>query len=194
MGLKEWITPRRYIDMAREVMGDIDLDPASSSAAQINVGAALYYGPRDGSLDRPWRGRVWLAPPTGRGQMAAFTEKLIRSYYEGGTVAEAVILCPNWTDTGWFHHMMDMARMWVFMQGRVKFETPAGGSGTPPNGQVFFYLGARPERFLQVFGPLGISVENCPEADIIGADAWSYPTPRDWWQVYGARPRMKEAA
>jgi hypothetical protein len=36
----EWYTPERYLDLAREVLGTIDLDPASSEIAQETVRAA----------------------------------------------------------------------------------------------------------------------------------------------------------
>ena len=36
-GENEWYTPARYIDMAREVLGGIDLDPASSDKVQERV-------------------------------------------------------------------------------------------------------------------------------------------------------------
>jgi predicted transcriptional regulator len=42
----DWRTPRKFLDAAREVMGAIDLDPASSAEANGTVGAGRALRPR----------------------------------------------------------------------------------------------------------------------------------------------------
>lgn len=154
MSVIEWITPRPFIHLAKSVMGDIDLDPASSDAAQRNVQARRYFTPERDGLRERWFGRIWLNPPQGRGATAPFTKKLI-SDYRSGNVDEAIILVPNSLDTAWAQMLMDETGLAVFKQGRISFEFIERKSATPPNGQVFFYLGKRPERFVEKFGPLG---------------------------------------
>jgi hypothetical protein len=39
----EWYTPTLYIEMAREVLGNIDLDPASNDLAQQSIKATQYF-------------------------------------------------------------------------------------------------------------------------------------------------------
>ena len=51
-----WYTPPRYIVLARAVLGDIDLDPASCSAAQAVVQAGSYYTEYEDGLIQPWFG------------------------------------------------------------------------------------------------------------------------------------------
>ncbi len=39
----EWYTPGRYVELARQVMGSIDLDPASNELAQTWIKAKTFY-------------------------------------------------------------------------------------------------------------------------------------------------------
>lgn len=59
-----WFTPPEIIEAAREMMGGIDLDPASEPAAQAHVRAerALYAG----ALEADWTTarKIWLNPPS----------------------------------------------------------------------------------------------------------------------------------
>jgi hypothetical protein len=56
----EWFTPPRYIQAVREVLGGIDLDPASSRAANRIVGAARYFTAADNGYGREWHSRIFL--------------------------------------------------------------------------------------------------------------------------------------
>ena len=63
----EWYTPPEFIEMARQVMGGIDLDPASNETTQQWIQAETWYGIKDNGLTQHWQGRVWLNPPYGSG-------------------------------------------------------------------------------------------------------------------------------
>lgn len=59
----EWHTPAEHVELVRQVLGEIDLDPASSSVAQRAVKAGHYYSIEDDGREQPWAGRVYLNPP-----------------------------------------------------------------------------------------------------------------------------------
>jgi hypothetical protein len=73
-GENEWYTPAKYIEMARKVLGEIDLDPASSLAANDTVKAKEWF---DDGLTKPWRGRVWMNPPYAQPLIGQFITKLV---------------------------------------------------------------------------------------------------------------------
>lgn len=88
----EWYTPPKYIEAAREVMGGIDLDPASCATANQIVKATAYYTKEQNGLEQNWKGRVWLNPPYGRtvrmkatrkSTIGLFIEKLLQEYEHG---------------------------------------------------------------------------------------------------------------
>ena len=61
----EWISNRDLVDSAHMLMGEIDLDPASSAFANPYVGAKKFYNPVDDGLnDQKWFGKVYLFSTT----------------------------------------------------------------------------------------------------------------------------------
>jgi ParB family chromosome partitioning protein len=54
----EWYTPLPYIEAARLVLGDIDLDPASCELANGVVQAKRFFTEQDDGLTKEWSGRV----------------------------------------------------------------------------------------------------------------------------------------
>jgi ParB family chromosome partitioning protein len=153
-GEYEWYTPGEYLDAAREVLGGIDLDPASSEGAQRVVRAARYYTAETDGLAQPWRGRVWLNPPYARGLIENFVDKLLAEH-QAGNVPEAVLLVENRTDTRWFHGLAKQAAAVCFTLGRIQFRRPDGTGENPITGSCFVYLGSNPSRFAEIFGGIG---------------------------------------
>ncbi len=89
MDSPEWYSPSDYVEAAREVMGGIDLDPASHEEANRTVKAARFFTAQDDGLTRPWKGRIWLNPPGG--SVREFWLKLMAEH-ETGQVEQAIWL------------------------------------------------------------------------------------------------------
>lgn len=153
----ERYTPAFYIEKAREVMGAIDLDPASSEYAQRTVRATQYFTIDDDGLAREWHGRVWLNPPYHRELAPLFIEKLIAEY-NAFRIESAILLTNNSTDTGWFRAAAQQCLALCFTTGRIRFEVPERDPVLPTQGQAFFYFGPDTGIFTDVFGELGFCV------------------------------------
>lgn len=144
----EWYTPACFVESARTVMGNIDLDPASCEYANRTVKAAHYYTKEDNGLLRPWYGNIWLNPPFS--QVSAFVDKLYDSDFK-----QAIVLTNNCTETKWFSKLLSDARAILFPNHRIRFEKP-GVKPTPPmQGQAIVYLGPDPIKFLREFDQYG---------------------------------------
>src|SRR6266568_9141312 len=120
----EWYTPEHIIEAAREVMGAIDLDPASSAEANKTVRATRYYTKEENGLMHKWPGRVWLNPPygftSGKSNQAIWSRRLI-SQHEQGIATEAILLVNAATSEKWFHPLYHYRI--CFVQGRIRFST-----------------------------------------------------------------------
>jgi phage N-6-adenine-methyltransferase len=159
-GENEWYTPGEYLAMAREVLGEIDLDPASSDEAQGIIEAAHYFTKADDGLAQEWHGRVWLNPPYAQPLIADFVAKLVAERL-AGLVTAAIMLTHNYTDTAWFHEAAGCADAICFTRGRVKFYEPDGEIAAPTQGQAFFYFGRRIGAFVERFRSIGFVVRPC---------------------------------
>ena len=180
----EWYTRPKYIEAAREVMGSIDLDPASCVEANKIVKAARYYTKEDDGLSMPWHGNVWLNPPYGRSAkmqalhksvIGMFVEKLLTSYAEG-TVTQAIILATTDVNTKWFYSL------WQFPvcmpERRVNFIVPMQQNKyTHMFGSCFVYLGLHEERFAEVFSRFGriVKAVDTPKVRPIEKALWEVP-------------------
>jgi phage N-6-adenine-methyltransferase len=152
----ERYTPRQYIEAAREVLGVIDLDPATCAAAQKWIGAKKFYTAETNGLAQQWHGNVWLNPPYHRELAPRFIEKLIVELTLG-RVEAAIMLTNNCTDTDWFDVALRACASICFTRGRIEFIKPDGdvtGPG-PTQGQAFFYFGKDIGRFEAVFCAIG---------------------------------------
>jgi phage N-6-adenine-methyltransferase len=154
----QWYTPVKYIRAARRVLGEIDLDPASSEQANRIVQAKLFYDQTIDGLTHTWKARtVWLNPPYCKigstSNQDMWTAKLLAEY-KAGNVNEAILLVTAATETTWFHRLYPFPM--CFVKGRIHFTTPTGKRGGATKGSIFVYIGRKPEKFYQVFRRFGV--------------------------------------
>src|SRR5262249_18486834 len=107
----EWYTPARYLEAVREVLGEIDLDPASNAVANKWVQAKTFYTAADDGLSRDWHGRVFMNPPYGKtsdGDSVAemFCAKALAEY-DTGTIESAIILVNSLHSQAWQAQLYD---------------------------------------------------------------------------------------
>lgn len=155
-GLDEWFTPGIYVDMAREVMSGIDLDPASHLIAQRRIHAERFYTAEDNGLKQEWVGRVFLNPPYSRNLIALFIEKLAAELKDARCTA-AIVLTHAYTDTSWWQRLAGCAPLICFPRGRIRFVNDIGQPCNPTQGQTFAACGEGLDvaKFREVFGTIG---------------------------------------
>jgi hypothetical protein len=158
----QWYTPPSYIEAVRDVLGSIDLDPASCEVANEAVGAREIFDgtPERDGLKRKWHGRVFLNPPYGTvdGESLAglFCSKAVSEYESGNE--EAVILVNSSHSQRWQACLYDYAV--CFVDHRIKFVSGDGEQNENPTFQnIFVYLGKDRAKFDRAFSRFGYVME-----------------------------------
>lgn len=161
----EWYTPEWLVESIRELLGDIDLDPASSFEAQKVVKAKRWWGEKDPAVrERQWHGRVLLNPPGGvvrsprpTSNAALWWAHLWREHM-AQRVSEAVFIGFNIECMRTCRGLV--AYPFVVPHKRLRFDKiDANGvrytPKHPAHSNVIVYLGENLGRFWRVFGSLG---------------------------------------
>lgn len=159
----EWWTPKIYIDAVYEVMGEIDLDPASSKEANKTIKAKKIYTKSDDGLIQNWFGKVFLNPPYGQ-LGPEFAEKLYNEY--GSSVDEAIMLVNSRaTDANWFQPCFE--GVICFTDHRIDFDSPEEKQTSSTHGSCFVYFGPNEEKFAEVFSKFGNVVKRYEKSEVI---------------------------
>ena len=145
----EHYTPAKIVDAVVACLGTIALNPCSNPG-RPHIPATTHYTVTDDGLSREWHGSVYMNPPYGR-TIDQWVAKLLASH-GAGTVPAAIALLPARTDTQWFRQVRD-AQV-CFIAGRLAFLGQATETNAPfPS--MACYWGARPQRFVDAFAPVG---------------------------------------
>lgn len=156
----EWLTPSKYVEMAREVMGSIDVDPASSDQAQEWIRAKNYYTIENDGLSHNWPGNVWLNPPYGKTGNRSNQDIWINDYlfarYDWGEINSGIALAKSVPGYEWYEAALDNANAYCMARDRIYFISAFSGKrGQAKAGSTFLYFGSDVAKFRSVFGEIG---------------------------------------
>ena len=181
-GAVEYYTPPVWVNSAREVMGNIELDPASSFAANVTVMADQFFTKEQDGLKQQWKANtLWMNHPFHRGDKPCpknrskckkkscknrgyhidtaipsnmdWISKLINEY-DQGNVKEAICITFANTSEGWFKKLLPYPQ--CFPNGRIQYYKPDGTiDNNVTKGSCITYLGKNPKKFHATFKHLG---------------------------------------
>jgi hypothetical protein len=148
----DFYTHPSFIEAAREALGEITLDPASCTEANVVVKATRFYSFHENGLVQDWQGRVWLNPPFGN--WTEWAPKAIEEWRSGRIEAMCLLSTTRAITALSFHILVREASALFVANGRYAFWGPKA-TATPDEGHVIFYFGDEPEAFSAAFSELG---------------------------------------
>ena len=153
----EWYTPPHVFD----ALGcSFDMDVAAPFYRK-HVSVPTNHWILQNSLERPWRGFVWMNPPFGaRNGIAPWLEKF---FSHGNGIA----LTPDRTSAPWWQRAAALADAILFISPKLKFIGVDGEPGTSPaQGTTLMAAGQRGVEALkraQASGLGFLALRPCPE-------------------------------
>jgi hypothetical protein len=148
----EWYTPAWLIELARETMGGIDLDPASSAQAQRTVKAGAFYTVAEDGYKKPFFGRVWLNPPF---DDTPRWERRLSAAYQDGDIDQAILLVNSAPGYNWWEALY-RSRPVCLLRERVRFVNATGiAAGQAKKGTTIAYFGPYVSKFDSVWSDHG---------------------------------------
>ena len=148
-GKYEYYTPSNIVEAAREVMGHISLDPASSLTANEAVRADIFFDKSVNGLNQEWYGNVWMNHPFSRQENKLWVFKLIEEYQAKNTRQACCITYAS-TSEQWFRPLLDFPQCYLYK--RTNYLLPDGTvKKGVTKGSVVTYLGLNVAKFRQVF-------------------------------------------
>lgn len=158
-GQTDFWTPQPIIEAARRTMGAIDLDPASSAAANERVRATVFFSEVENGLMRDWGvpsspSRVWLNHPFSRVANPAWINRLVNQY-SSRAIEQACCITFASTSEKWFKPLLYYPQ--CFLVPRTDYLLPDGTKMRGvTKGSVVTYLGANIDGFAHEFKSLGV--------------------------------------
>ena len=164
-----WYTPLEVIDLSRQVLGKIDLDPASDEFGNSRVQAASYYS--HGGLSLPWYGSVFVNPPGGKvasqSRSKLFWKNLMK-HREAALIDHAIFIAFSIEalQTSQISEYPSMCKFPICIPNRrLRFDAPEGETPKSPThaNAVIYVTGKRDktQEFAKVFSKLGDILNVC---------------------------------
>lgn len=162
VGEDSYYSPDLYTAGAREVMGGIDLDPASCGLANKGDGGAhkgvrakTFFDISQDGLGQEWYGRVWINPPFGEWQH--WSRKCEKELLSGRVTELCIFLGTTTITNSGFARLKKMAQALYIPDGRKHGNTwgPKSILTSAYQGHCLFYWGPNAEKFKEVFSEHG---------------------------------------
>ena len=161
----DWLTPDKYIAAARNVMGEIDLDPISSDRGQERIKAKEHFTEATDGLKQRWTGRVWLNPAY---EILPECVKKLLHHFKRNDIYEAILFTHTLTTwEPWFQDILKFSDAFCFVDELVEWyagHTPELEQihelGIDPvydtRGTIAAYFGPNTDKFSEVFSKFGV--------------------------------------
>lgn len=163
----DWFTPPDLVELVREVLSEITLDPAGHEISQRWIQAKEFW--TVGGLERTWSGfrchrsdvKVFCNPPygkTGSESNQGLWAKKMEEEYLKGQFSEGILLINSTHGYNWYE---DVWSSWpvCLLRARVKFWYQDGvkavEGGQAKRGQTLVYFGDNWGKFKRVFETYG---------------------------------------
>jgi hypothetical protein len=152
----EWFTPA-YVFQALACRFDMDVaSPSFCSTPWIPTAAFI----TSGSLERQWRGFIWMNPPFGaRNGLVPWLEKF--SVHGNG-----IALVPDRTSAPWWQRFAPRMDLILFVAPKIKFICADGRPGrSPAQGTSLFAIGPKASAALHRARDNGLGILLSPRVD-----------------------------
>lgn len=157
-----WITPSDIISRVTEVLGFIDLDPATSKEANEIVKARSIFTKEDNALSQHWQCETFfLNPPYGKvgnkSQAGIFAEYAVEQFEKGNVKQGGIILLHDRSGYGWFESLAQRLPC-VTLRERIRFINPNTmlQGDQAKTAQTLFLVGEKfSDSFVKVFQNFG---------------------------------------
>jgi len=153
--ITEFYTPEYIITKVKNVIGEIDLDPASCEFSNQNIiKAKRFFDIKTNGLDEDWKAdSLWLNHPFNRKENAKWIKKIIKEY-ECGNIKEACCITFASTSERWFRGLHDYPQCYFYKRINYLNKNGIEVKGSP-KGSVITYFGKKTNKFIQEFSEIG---------------------------------------
>lgn len=161
-----WFTPLDIVVRTKEVLGAIDLDPASDEFGNARIGAKYYFTKEMNGLSTAWiPGTIWLNPPGGkvgnRSLMQLFWQRLME-HRDAGQLKHAIFMAFSLeaAQTTQRDGQGGILRFpFCVPARRLIFDSRAGPGKAPSHSNAIVYVPGsidKTQDFFRVFRPVGM--------------------------------------
>ncbi len=156
----EWYTPPELIALVRDVLGPIDLDPASCATANAIIGARHFYTKEQDGFHYTWNARnVFLNTPFGKSKnqsLAGLWIARMAEQFQANVFQQGIALTHSRPGYEWWE---TLTRLYPVCLTRKKFDfipaDPKQKTSGSKTSQTLFYFGPDPQRFARILSPIG---------------------------------------